>query len=210
MRCPGRRCFARATDGGWLLNGCSAWLSGWGRIDVVHTGARTEDGRLVWTFVDAHESETLRIELHDLMTLRATATVRVDFNAHFVPDERVVSIAPYAAGPTPAEVLRIHASLALGVAGRCCRLLGVSPLDRELADCRTRLAELNPDRIASDRAAAGELAVRSAAALMAAAGSRSLLLDEHPQRLAREALFAMVYALRSASREALLGRLGAT
>lgn len=45
---------------------------------------------------------------------------------------------------------------------------------------------------------------------MAAAGSRSLLLDEHPQRLAREALFAMVYALRPASREALLGRLGAT
>jgi hypothetical protein len=44
---------------------------------------------------------------------------------------------------------------------------------------------------------------------MAATGSRSLLLDQHPQRLAREALFASVYALRPASREALLERLGA-
>ena len=39
--------------------------------------------------------------------------------------------------------------------------------------------------------------------------TRSILLDEHPQRLAREALFAAVYALRPASREALLRRLGA-
>lgn len=86
----------RETNGGWLLDGCSPWLSGWGRIDVVHTGARTEDGRLVWLFVDAEESDTLRVELHELMALRATATVRADFNTHFVPDERVVSIAPYA------------------------------------------------------------------------------------------------------------------
>lgn len=200
---------ARPADGGWLLDGSSPWLSGWGRIDVVHTGARTEDERLVWTFVDARESDTLHVELQEVMALRATATVRADFDGHFVPDERVVSAAPYAQGTTPPEVLRIHASLALGVAVRCCRLLGPTPLDDELAVCRARLAELDSDRIASDRADAGELAVRSAAALMAATGSRSILLDQHPQRLAREALFTSVYALRPASREALLRRLGA-
>jgi alkylation response protein AidB-like acyl-CoA dehydrogenase len=208
---PGRPSLtARETDGGWLLDGCSPWLSGWGRIDVVHAGARTEDERLVWFFVDARESDTLHVEVLDLMVLGATATVRADFSAHVVPEERVVSVAPYVqGGTTPAEVLRIHASHALGVAGRCCRLLGPGPLDRELDACRERLAELDPDRIASDRADAGELAVRSAAALMAASGSRSLLLGEHPQRLAREALFASIYALRPMSREALLRRLGA-
>ena len=200
---------ARETDGGWLLDGRSPWVSGWGLIDVMYTGARTEDERLVWLFVDAREHDTLSVELHDLMALRATVTVRADFSAHFVPDERVVSIASYAPGPTPPEVLRIHASHSLGVAGRCCRLLGPSPLDDELDACRERLAELDPDRIASDRAHAGELAVRSASALMATTGSRSLLLDEHPQRLAREALFASIYALRPMSREALLRRLGA-
>ena len=200
---------AHETDGGWLLDGSSPWLSGWGRIDVVHTGARTDDERLVWMFVDARESDTLRVELQDLMTLRATATVRADFDGHFAPDERVVSVAPFTPGATPPEVLRIHASLALGVAGRCCRLLGASPLDDELDACRARLAELDHERIAADRADAGELAVRAAVVLMVHTGSRSILLDLHPQRLAREALFASVYALRPASRDALLRRLGA-
>jgi hypothetical protein len=45
---------------------------------------------------------------------------------------------------------------------------------------------------------------------MVSTGSRSILIDGHPQRLAREALFAAVYALRPASRDALLRRLGAS
>jgi hypothetical protein len=110
---------------------------------------------------------------------------------------------------TPPEVLRIHVSLALGVAARRCRSLGASPLDDDLAAGRGRLAELDPVRIAADRADAGELAVRAATATMVATGSRSILLDEQRRRLAREALFAAVYALRPASRGALLARLGA-
>ena len=105
-------------------------------------------------------------------------------------------------------MLRLHASLALGVAARCCRLLGPTALDAELDSLRAELDELGPG-IAAARAAAGELAVRAAAALMTAAGSRSLLLAEHAQRLAREALFVLVYALRPASKQALLARLGA-
>jgi hypothetical protein len=104
-------------------------------------------------------------------------------------------------GATPPEVLRLHAALALGVTNRCLRLLGPSPLDSELAALRARLDELGPG-IAAARAAAGELAVRAAAALMVATGSRSLLLASHAQRLAREALFTLVYALRPESREA--------
>jgi alkylation response protein AidB-like acyl-CoA dehydrogenase len=200
---------ARETGDGWSLDGSSPWLSGWGQIDVVHTGARTDDDRLVWLFVDARESDSLRIELQQLMALSATATVCAEFEAHLVPHDRVVAIAPYAPGTTPPEVLRIHSSLALGVASRCCRLLGPSPVDDELAACRARLAELDPERIAADRADAGELAVRAATALMVSTGSRSILLDHQPQRLAREALFAAVYALRPTSRETLLRRLGA-
>jgi isovaleryl-CoA dehydrogenase len=72
-----------------------------------------------------------------------------------------------------------------------------------------RLAPVGPGR-AGARADAGELALRAAAAMMTAQGSRSLLAGEHPQRLAREAMFILVYALRPASREALLARLGAS
>jgi hypothetical protein len=44
---------------------------------------------------------------------------------------------------------------------------------------------------------------------MTAEGSRSLLVTHQAQLLAREAMFALVYALRPASRAALLANLGA-
>jgi alkylation response protein AidB-like acyl-CoA dehydrogenase len=199
---------AHLTPNGWLLDGFSPFVSGWERIDVVHTAARTEGGDVVWLIVDAVEGASLRVERLRLAALNATATVRASFDSLPVPAERVTAIHP-AGGGTPPEVLRIHASLALGVAARCCSLLGPSPLDDELATCRAELDRLDPATIAAARASAGELALRAAAALMAARGSSSLLLEDHAQRLAREALFVLVYALRPGSREALLGRLGA-
>jgi hypothetical protein len=183
-------------------------VSGWNRVDVLHTATRTENDEVVWLIVDATEGSALAVERLQLVALNATATVRADFSGLIVPDDRVTAIHPFG-GATPPEVLRIHASLALGVTARCCRLLGPSRLDEELADCRRRLDALDEETIAADRASAGALAVRAATALMAAAGSRSLLHTDHAQRLAREALFTAVYALRPASRDALLATLGA-
>lgn len=198
---------ARRIAAGWALDGLSPFVSGWDRIDVVHTAARTEDDQVVWLLVDGAEGPGLQVERLQLAALNATNTVRVSFDGLAIPDERVTAMHP-AGGDTPPEVLRIHASFALGVASRCCRLLGPTPLDAELGSLRAALDELGPDT-ATLRAEAGELAVRAAAALMIATGSRSLLLADHAQRLAREALFTLVYALRPDSREVLSTRLGA-
>jgi alkylation response protein AidB-like acyl-CoA dehydrogenase len=198
---------SRAAEG-WRLDGFSPFVSGWNRVDVLHTATRTENDEVVWLIVDATEGSALAVERLRLVALNATATVRADFSGLIVPDDRVTTIHPFG-GATPPEVLRIHASLALGVTARCCRLLGPSPLDEELVDCRRRLDALDEETIAADRASAGALAVRAATALMAAAGSRSLIHTDHAQRLAREALFTAVYALRPASRDALLATLGA-
>ncbi|HEX7993006.1 MAG TPA: hypothetical protein VF506_03735, partial [Streptosporangiaceae bacterium] len=81
-------------------------------------------------------------------------------------------------------------------------------LDAELASVRDRLDRLGPDTAAA-RAAAGELALRAASALMTAEGSKSLLASTQAQRLARESLFTLVYALRPESRSAALTMLGA-
>lgn len=197
---------ARREGEDWIVDGASPFVSGWGRIDVVHTAARAGD-EIVWLIVDATESASLRVARLRLVALNATATVRATYDGLRVPVDRVTSTHP-AGGETPAEVLRLHASLALGVVSRCCRLLGATPLDEELDALRTRLDELGPGTAAA-RAEAGELALRAAAALMTATGSRSLLLSEHAQRLAREALFVLVYALRPASKEALLTALRA-
>jgi alkylation response protein AidB-like acyl-CoA dehydrogenase len=190
---------------GWRLDGTSPFVSGWGLIDVVHTAARTADEKIVWLIVDAVESEALRVERLRLVALDATATVRATFDGLHAAGDRQTALHP-AGGETPPEVLRLHASLALGVAGRCCRLFGPSTRDEELAALRAELDELGPET-AARRAAAGELAVHAAAALAAASGSRSLLLGDHAQRLWREALFVLIYALRPASRDALLARL---
>jgi alkylation response protein AidB-like acyl-CoA dehydrogenase len=194
---------------GWIFRGYSPFVSGWGRIDAIHTAARTGDGRLVWAFVDARESDTVVVERLDLVALNATATVRAEFRDHRVPAERVTSVVEHLEGPPPPEVLRIHASFALGIAVRCCRMLGSTPLDEELAALRAELDRLDPATVPAARGKAGELALRAAAALTVARGSRSLLLENHVQRLMREAVFVLVYALRSGSRDAALASLGA-
>jgi alkylation response protein AidB-like acyl-CoA dehydrogenase len=200
---------AAEADDGWTFNGTSPFVSGWRRVDVIHTAARTVDGRLVWALVDAREGSNLTVERLDLVALNATATVRADFENHPVAAERVTSLVPYGEGPSPPEVLRIHASFALGVASRCCRLLGSTPLDEELARVRAELDRLDAGTIEESRAAAGALALRAAAAFTVTHGSRSLLLADHAQRLAREAFFTLVYALRPGSRHALLAHFGA-
>ncbi len=192
---------------GWLLDGVSPFVSGWGRIDVVHAAARTPDDEIIWLIVDAEENDVVRAERLRLAALNATATVRLTFDRLPVSADRVAGRHP-ASGVTPPEVLRVHAALALGVAARCCRMIGPTGLDAELAALPAELDSLGPGTAAA-RAAAGELAVRAAGALMVTAGSRSLLAADQPQRLAREALFTLVYALRPASRSAVLTRLGA-
>jgi alkylation response protein AidB-like acyl-CoA dehydrogenase len=200
---------ARERDGRWVLSGTSPFVSGWGRIDVMHTAARTDDGRLVWSFVDAHESRTLVAERLHLVALNATATFRLEFRDHVVPFDRVTSVLPYQEGPPPPELMRVHATMPLGVASRCLTLLGPSPLDDELAGLRADLDQLDPPTMQASRAAAGELAFRASAALAVATGSRALLLNEHAQRLVREALFTLTYALRPGSKESALQRLNA-
>lgn len=202
---------AARASGGWSLTGASPWVSGWGRIDVLHTAALAEDGSTVWLLVDAREGPGLRVERPALVALNATATVNAHFNEHFVPHDRTTVVVPPEDSSTPAPAtLRKHAAFALGVARRCCSLHGPSPLDAELSRCRATLESADADTMPAARAASSELALRSAAALMNAVGSRSLLLDRHPQRLAREALFVSVFASRSPVREAFLDRLGAT
>lgn len=197
-----------AADGdGWRLDGVSPFVSGWGRIDVVHAAARTPDDDIVWLIVDAATGHSVRAERIRLAALNATSTVSLSFSGLPVPADRVTGRYP-ASGVTPPEVLRTHAALPLGVTARCCRMLGPTGLDAELDAVRAALDRLGPDTAVA-RAAAGDLAVRAASALMTAEGSRSLLAGGQAQRLAREALFTLVYALRPASRSAVLTRLGA-
>jgi alkylation response protein AidB-like acyl-CoA dehydrogenase len=205
---------AQPSGDGWRLDGEAPWVTGWGLTDLLLVAARGPDDSIVSLVLDAAPQPGLTVTRERLAAVNASATVRLGFDGVLVPGERWAGQAPF----DPAEAmrpdrLRINGSLALGLVLRCTRLLGPGPLDQELAACRAGL----DDALAADsgvmaqaRAAACELAVRAAAALAVQVGSRSVSVDEHAQRLVREAMFLLVFGSRPGIKNALLRRLGAT
>jgi hypothetical protein len=193
-----------------VLDGTSPWVTGWGRIDLLHVVARGPDDTVVGLALDAAERPGLVARRQPLVAVNASATVEVEFAGLTVDGGRLLSVQPYHP-PDLVPVVRVHASLALGVVARCCRLIGPSGLDGRLADCRRALDEALADdtgeRMATARAAVSELAVRASAAAVVSAGSRSIRLDQHAQRLAREASFLLVFGSRPRIRAAMLDQL---
>ena len=216
---------ARAVPGGYLFDGEAPWVTGWDMIDTLYATARDDTDTVIYALLDAQAGPTLTVEPLDLVAVNASRTVLLRFHEHFVPEERVTGTAPHAEVlGADAGGLRGNGSLSLGLIDRCCRLIGQSPLDAELDGRRAELDRATAGRPlrlgASDaaprpgsvalpaaRAAAAELALRAAAALTVSAGSRSVLRDQHPQRLVREAAFLLVFGSRPAIRDNLLERL---
>ena len=204
---------AGPAEGGWRLDGTAPWVTGWGLIDLVQVVARGPDDTVVTLIMDAAAQPGLTVTRQRLVAVDAAVTVRLGFDAVLVPAERFVDQVPFdpAVSVQPAG-LRLNGSLALGVARRCARLLGPTPLDEEVTACRNRLdaaLEAGPEPMAVARAAASELALRAATALAVREGGNSVTVDQHPQRLAREALFLLVFGSRPGIKAALLHQLGA-
>lgn len=201
---------ATQVEGGWLLDGTVPWVTGWGRIDLLYATSRSTGNSVVCSLLDATEGSTLTVRPLRMVAANATGTVEAKFTHHFAPQERIVSTEPYVPAPTYDGGGRINGSLSLGVAARCCHMIGPGPLDEELIARRDQLDAATDEIMAEARAAATELALRAAAALSVHAGSSALLLDHHPQRLLREAMFLLNFGTRPAIRSKLLRRLNAT
>jgi alkylation response protein AidB-like acyl-CoA dehydrogenase len=200
----------RAVPGGYRLTGESAWVTGWGLVDILLVGGVDDRGVLHFFLVDARESDTLTPRPVDLMAVQASRTVSLRFDDHFVPAERLGRTEPldrFAASETGWTAM--NGFLALGVAGRCARLLGADDLDADIADARLQLLTASGDELAEARAGASLLAGRAAARLMVQTGSRSVLAEQHAGRLYRESGFLLVFGLRPAIKERLLRRLSA-
>jgi alkylation response protein AidB-like acyl-CoA dehydrogenase len=201
---------ARPVDDGWMLDGTAPWVTGWGRVNVLLVAARGPADTIVTLVLDAVEQAGLAVARQYLAAVHASMTVRLDFTGVLVPANRLVSHAQlHPGGVLGGPALRVNGSLALGVAGRCCRLLGPSPLDDELDACRQKLDQSDSETMPGARAAASELALRAAAALAVHDGSQSITRGQHAQRLAREALFLLVFGSRPGIRADLLRLFGA-
>lgn len=199
---------ARPVSGGYVFDGTSSWVTGWGLIDTLHTAARDSAGNVIWGLLDAGPNSEVSVEPLDMIAVMASQTVRANFQNQHVPAERISRTMPHAEWQTKdAAGLRTNGSLALGVADRCCALIGPSPLDGELARVREALDAGTVQTMPTARAAAAELAVRAAAALVVASGSRSILAGSEAEQLAREAMFLLVFGSRPTIKERLTGLL---
>lgn len=192
------------TNDGWLLEGEAPWVSGWGIVDVLFVTARGPDDSVVSFIIDAREQPGLTVTHLALTALNATASVRLEFNSFAVDPDRYVKQQPYAPGREGREGLRANGSLALGVALRCCALIGPSTLDEELRRRRHELDVADAATIPIARARANELAVRCAHVLAVQRGSRSALVGDVAERSTREAALLLVFGSRPSIKRSLL------
>jgi alkylation response protein AidB-like acyl-CoA dehydrogenase len=200
------RLTARPVDGGWLLDGEAPWVSGWGIVDLLVVAARGPEGSVVTLLMDSREQQGLTATRQRLAAVNASATVQLSFGGVFIPDGRLVGQQPYDPAAAQSQGLRGNGSLALGVGRRCCALIGPSPLDAELDECRAELDAADTAAMPAARAHASEFAARAAHYLAVRRGSRSALAGDDAERLAREAGFLLVFGSRPAIKDALLAR----
>lgn len=195
---------ATETKGGWRLSGEAPWVSGWGIVDVLFVTARHSNNSVVSFVIDADDQPGIQVSRHRLSAMNASSTVRLTFDDFHVAQDWYVGSQPYAPGIERPEGLRVNGSLALGVARRCCELLGPTSLDDELRQCREDLDAFETKDIHVSRARAAELAVRAAHALAVSSGSRSAIAGDIAERTTREAALLLVFGSRPAIKESLL------
>ena len=195
----------RTRTGDVLLDGEAPWVSGWGLVDVILVTARIDD-TVVSLLVDAVDAPTMQAERLHLVGANASATVTLRFDDHVVPAARVVGEEPHAEVlARDAEGLRLNGSLALG---RGRPMLPLDGTDRRSTSNSSPSAVRSTARPPSSSRQRGPRRriwrCGPQRALTVANGSRSILTGQHPQRLAREALFLLVFGSRPPIREELL------
>jgi Acyl-CoA dehydrogenase, N-terminal domain len=181
------RLTATPVASGWRLDGQAPWVTGWGAVNLLLVAARGPQDSVVRLLVEARDQPGLAAARQRLAAANASATVRLTFDGLVVPEERYVGRRPFDPVRQQSEGLRSNGSLALGVARRCCVLIGPSPLDDELSQCRAELDAAGTGTMPAARARASAYAARAAQTLTVTRGSASALAGDPADRLTREA-----------------------
>ncbi|MGH3784080.1 MAG: acyl-CoA dehydrogenase family protein [Pseudonocardiaceae bacterium] len=207
------RLWATATDGGWLLSGEAPFVTGWGMVDVLQISASNtalragqSTGTIVTGLVDAQAGAGITVEQLHMVAAQGSNTVRLRFADYVLPAQMVtVEVSHHDFLANQHVSMRRSGCLAMGVAGRCIRMIGEVG-QPQVAELLLAEQEVIRDRLDAGlgdlatlpaaRAAASELAYRCAGALVVAVGSSGILTRQHAQRLVREATFTLVTAGR--------------
>ncbi|MDF0530124.1 acyl-CoA/acyl-ACP dehydrogenase [Tsukamurella sp. 8F] len=218
------RLWATKVPEGYVLDGEAPFVSGWGVVDVLQVSARdraaeAEGGVIVSGLIDARAGEHLSVDELRLVAGQGTNTVGLHFDAYLLPTERITGSAPLGRFQALQSFgSRLNGCVACGIARRAIRLLDERGRTEAARSLRGQLERVRSDldrglvdatTLPASRAAAADVALRAAGALVAATGSSAVLAGQTAQRLLREACFALVAASRPDMRselESLLAR----
>ncbi|MDF0530164.1 acyl-CoA/acyl-ACP dehydrogenase [Tsukamurella sp. 8F] len=204
---------------GYLLNGGSAMVTGWGLTDLLgawaHDAERGED--LMVLVPRPHRTPGIDATLLSLVAARASRTVGLRWHGVRVGRDAIIGRRPADRPPsTEAIGTRLNGALSLGTCRAALRQLDtVDDVAEQAAAGRRELdgirAAMNAamddvDELYRLRGHAADLAVRLAAATVAATGSHAVLAGSDAERLTREAVFCIVCATRPGIRAAVLER----
>ncbi|MEU3406310.1 acyl-CoA dehydrogenase family protein [Streptomyces sp. NPDC006670] len=232
LRRPQPPVTAVRVPGGWRLAGRMPWVTGWGVADSLYAGAVTGSDEAVLSLVDlapGAEAEGLStVEEAPLWAMGGTHTASVELRGVFVPDSRVLGVVPRAewiraydlenADAQPAVFGQLRATADFLLRSAPYEELGLR-LAEKAARLRAEAYALRDELPAGEgagarlslRAAALDLAVRSAAACVAVAGGRAVQYGHTAGRLSREAQFHLIQAqttpLRTETARLMLGDL---
>jgi alkylation response protein AidB-like acyl-CoA dehydrogenase len=204
---------ASAGDEGYRLDGTIPWCTGAAKAELVIAGAVLEDGQQI-LFALPTDLPGVRIEPPmPLVSLRSSWTAQIECQGVALPRRWLMRgpVAKALAGRSKGLVIS-QAFLAFGLCRGGLELIGRHDSDRarslagrfveQLESLRRRTIELcQPGREADATAAApalrgacNELAVRITQSAVALYKGSALLLDHPAQRLAREAMFLLVWS----------------
>lgn len=212
LRRPGRVVEAQRVPGGWRLTGHVPWCTGFGLIDLVLVGAVTsgDPEEVVFGLVPLADGRGMRpSSMPNLAAMDGTHTVALELDGYELGDDEVVQSAERlrwasADASTNANVQPSTFGIAeASLSGLATRdPMTAASLAAPIAACRSeayRIMDSDPPGVGDDRrrelrAEALLRTVDASAAYVAACGGSSLQSASEAQRLARLALFHLVFA----------------
>jgi alkylation response protein AidB-like acyl-CoA dehydrogenase len=204
---------ATRVDGGYLLTGTIPWCTGLNHSPLIVIGAALKDGQQILVLLQ-HDQQGVELgEPMNLVALNCTMTGRIDLKQVFIADDWVLR------RPTASALAGRRNSLTLGqtfiatgLTQAALNLIAGHDSDRaraahdrfaeQLKELRTEIAGLcqvgreadAADANARLRGSCNDLALRVTHAAVALYKGTALLRDHPAQRLAREAMFLLVWS----------------
>ena len=204
---------ATRVAGGYLLNGIIPWCTGIGHADMIVAGAAVENGQQILALLQQNQTGVTLGPAMNLVALTCTKTGPIQLENAFIDDSHNLR------GPTTNALAGRRNSLTLGqtfiatgLTQSALNLIAKHDSDRaraahdrfaqQLKELKSEIAKLcQPGREADAananariRGSCNDLALRVTHAAIALYKGSALLRDHPAQRLAREAMFLLVWS----------------